>query len=231
MQDCNKKCTKTRQTVIFVKFYSERKNLSWSRKLPVMLNSAVRSLSGARKYAEAHDADSDEVVRASFQSFPSQVEEKFVALQTSMSTVANRLDKLDHTIARHQMMKSLGENLTQGFNQMNNNNNLSQMLAAISTAMAASMGDLKAALVGAIGGAQSRGGGQFQQCAQHPSQPLQQQSNFSSRNNHMGHVSLSNPSHSRAECFEFKEIGHFARECPRRIRSEHLNWAQLEPQQ
>ena len=62
----------------------------------------------------ADDADSDEVVRASFQSFPSQVEEKFVALQTSMSTVANRLDKLDHTIAKqgeanHQMMKSLGK--------------------------------------------------------------------------------------------------------------------------
>ena len=182
----------------------------------------------------ADDADSDEVVRASFQSFPSQVEEKFVALQTSMSTVANRLDKLDHTIAKqgeanHQMMKALGENLTQGFNQMNNN--LSQMPAAISAAMAASMGDLKAALVGAIGGAQSRGGGQFQQCVQQPSQPLQQQSNFTSRNNHMGHVSLSNPPPSRAECFECKEIGHFARECPRRIRSEHLNWAQLEPQQ
>ena len=151
-----------------------------------------------------------------------------------MSTVANRLDKLDHTIAKqgeanHQMMKALGENLTQGFNPMNNN--LSQMPAAISAAMAASMGDLKTALVGAIGGAQSRGGGQFQQCVQQPSQPLQQQSNFSSRNNHMGHVSLSNPPPSRAECFECKEIGHFARECPRRNRSEHLNWAQLEPQQ
>ena len=179
------------------------------------------------------DADSDEVVRASFQSFLSQVEEKFVALQTSMSTVANRFDKLDHHTkqgeANHQMMKSLGENLTQGFNQMNNN--LSQMPAAISAAMAASMGDLKAALVGAIDGAQNRGGGQFQQCAQQPSQPLQQQSNFSSRNNHMGHVSLSNPPPSGAGCFECKEIGHFAREYPRRTRSEHLNWAQLEPQQ
>ena len=45
------------------------------------------------------DADSDEVVRARFQSLLSQVEEKFVALQTSMSMVANRLDKLEHTIA------------------------------------------------------------------------------------------------------------------------------------
>ena len=135
----------------------------------------------------ADDADSDIVVRASFQSFPSQVEETFVALQTSLSTAANRLDKLDHTIAKqgeanHQMLKSLGENLTQGFNQKNINP--SQMPAAVSKAIAASM----AALVGATGGVQSRGGGQFQQCAQQPSQPLQQQSNFSSRNNHMGYV-------------------------------------------
>ena len=151
-----------------------------------------------------------------------------------MSTVANRLDKLDHTIAKqgeanHQMMKTLGENLTQGFNQMNNN--LSQMPLAISAAMATSMGDLEAALVGAIGSAQSRGGGQFQQCVQQPSQPLQQGSNFSNINNHMGHVILNYPPPSRAECFECKEMGHFARECPRGIRSEPLNWAQLEPQQ
>ena len=151
-----------------------------------------------------------------------------------MSTVANRLDKLDHTIAKQgeanqQMKKSLGENLTQDFNQMNHN--LSQMSAAISAAMAASMGDHKAALVKAIGGTQSRGGGQFQQCEQQPSQPIQQQSKFSSRNNQMGHVSLNNPPPSRAECFECKKIDHFTRECPRRIRSEHLNWAQLEPQQ
>ena len=59
--------------------------------------------------------------------------------------------------------------------------------------MAASIGDLKAAWVGAIGGARNRGVGQFQQCAQQTSQPLQKQSNFSSRNNHMGHVSLSIP--------------------------------------
>ena len=67
----------------------------------------------------ADDADKDEVVRASFQSFPSQVEEKFVAFQTSMSTVANRLDKLDHTFAKqgeanHQMMKSLGKTWRKG---------------------------------------------------------------------------------------------------------------------
>ena len=87
--------------------------------------------------------------------------------------------------------------------------------------MAASMGYLKAALVGALGGAQSRGGGQFRQCAQQPSQPLQQQSNFSSRNNPMDQVSLSNPPPSRAECFECKEIGH-VRKCLRANVQEEL---------
>ena len=127
------------------------------------------------------------------------------------------------------MMKSLGDNLTQEFIQLNNN--LGHMPAAISATMMASVGNLKTALVGANCCAQSRAGEQFQQCAQQPFQPLQQQPNLSSRNNHMGQVSFSNSPRSRSECFECKEIGHFARDCPRRTRSNHLNWAQLEPQQ
>ena len=127
----------------------------------------------------------------------------------------------------HQMVKSLGDNLTQGMKKMNN---LNQTPAVISAAMVASMGDLKAALVGAIGSTQSRGVGQFQPCAQQASQPLQQLPNFSSRNNHKGHATLSNSPPSSAEFFERDEIGHFARECPRRARSEHLKWAQMESQ-
>ena len=166
MQDCNEKCTKTRQTVIFVNFLQRGQELQLIQKNARDAELRREKPIGCEKVRYvADDADSDEVVRASFQSFPSQVEEKFVALQTSVSTVANRLDILDHTFAKqgeanHQMMKTLGNNLTQGFNQMNNN--LSQMPAAISTAMAALMGDLKAALVGAIDVAQSREGGQFQ---------------------------------------------------------------------
>ena len=115
-----------------------------------------------------------------------------------MSTVANIPDKLGHTIAKqgeanHQMMKYVVDNLTQGFNQMNNSVN--QMPAATSTATVASMGNLRAALVGAVGSAQSPGGGQFQQGAQQPSQPLQHQPNFCSQTNHMGHAILSNPPH------------------------------------
>ena len=46
------------------------------------------------------DWEQDSVVRASFPNSHGPVEEKFAALQTSMGTVANRLDKLDATVAR-----------------------------------------------------------------------------------------------------------------------------------
>ena len=63
------------------------------------------------------DWEQDNVVRASFPNPHGQVEEKFAALQTSMGTVANRLDKLDATVARQgdatqQLMKSMNDNLT-----------------------------------------------------------------------------------------------------------------------
>ena len=46
------------------------------------------------------DREHDSVVRASFPNWHGQVEEKLAALQTSMGTVVNRLDKLDATVAR-----------------------------------------------------------------------------------------------------------------------------------
>ena len=47
------------------------------------------------------DWEHDNVVRVSFPNTHSQVEDKFAALQTSIGTVVNRLDKLDATVARH----------------------------------------------------------------------------------------------------------------------------------
>ena len=52
------------------------------------------------------------MVKARFPNSHSQVEEKFAALKTSMGSVANRLDKLDATVARQghatqQLMKSV----------------------------------------------------------------------------------------------------------------------------
>ena len=193
-----------------------------------------KAIRGEKVLYVTDDADSDDVVRASSQFFPSHVEEKFIALHTSMSMMANRLNKLDHTLekqgeANHHMMKNLEDNLAQGFCEIINS--LNQMPAAFSVAKAALMADPKTALVGAIGSAQSRGGGQFLQCTLQLSQPPPQQSNLSSQNNNMSHVSLNNPPPSRAENFEFKEVGHFARQCPRRVKSDHLNWEHLEPQQ
>ena len=156
------------------------------------------------------------------------MEEKFAALQTSMRTVANRLDKLDATVARQgdatQQMKSMNDNLTQLTAVM------TQMPAVMTAAMAASMNDLKTILVGVAGGPRSSSSGQLPQ-----TQPQQQPpSNTNTRfapNRTFGHVSLNNPPTSRTECHECKEVGRFARDCPKRTnKSDHINWVQPELQ-
>ena len=172
------------------------------------------------------DREHDNVVRAGFINSQNQVDEKFAALQTSMGTVANRLDRLDATVARQgdatqQLMKAMGDNLSQLTTVM------TQMPAAMTTAMTASMNDLKSVLVGAVGGTRGSNGGQFPQSQSQQQPPPVSNPRFTP-NRPPGHVSLTNPPPSRAECFECKEIGHFARDCPKRTKSDHLNWVQPE---
>ena len=175
------------------------------------------------------DWEQDNVVRASFPISHGQVEEKFAALQTSMGTVANRLDKLDATVARQgdatqQLMKSMNDNLTQLTAVM------TQKPAVMTAAMAASMNDLKTVLVGVTGGPGSSSSGQIPQ-TQPQQQPPQITNTRFAPNKPFGHVSLNNPPPSRAECYECKEVGHFVRECPKRTtKSDHLNWVQPELQ-
>ena len=143
------------------------------------------------------DREQDNVVSAGFPNSKGPVEEKFAALQTSMGTVANRLDKVDTTVARQgdatqQLMKSMNDNLTQLTAVM------TQMPAVMTAAMAASMNDLKTVLVGAAGGARSSSSGQLPQTQpqqQHPQNP----NNRFAPNKPFGHVSLNNPPPSRAE--------------------------------
>ena len=106
------------------------------------------------------DWEQDNVVKASFPNWHSQVEEKFAALQTSMSTVANRLDKLDATVAKQGnatqlLMRSMKDNLTQLTAVM------TQMPALMTAPMAASMNDLKSVLEGVAGGLRSSSSGQL----------------------------------------------------------------------
>ena len=151
------------------------------------------------------DGQHDNVVRASFPRPHCQVEEKLAALQTSMGTVANRLDKFYATVARQgeatqQLMKSMKDNLT-------------QLTAVTTAAMAASMNDLKTMLVGVAGGPRSSSSGQLPQ-AQMQQQPPQNSSTRIAPDKPFGHVSLNNPLLSKAECYECRKVGQFSRDCP-----------------
>ena len=135
--------------------------------------------------------EQENVVRASFPISHRQVEEKFAALQTSMGTVANRLDKLDATVGRQgdatqQLMKSMNDNLTQLTAVM------TQMPAVMTAAMAESMIDLKTVLVGVAGGPRSTSSGQLPQ-TQPQQQPPQNTNTRSAPNKPFGQVSLNNP--------------------------------------
>ena len=146
------------------------------------------------------DWEHDSVVRSSFPKSHGQVEEKFAALQTSMGTVANRVDKLDATVARQgdatqQLMKSMNDKLSQLTAVM------TQMPAVMTTAMAASMNDLKIALVGVAGDPPSSSSGHLPQ-AQPRQQPPQSTNTRFAPNKPFGHMSLNNPPPSRAECYE-----------------------------
>ena len=175
------------------------------------------------------DWEQDNVVRASFPNSHGPVEEKFAALQTSMGTTANRLVKLDATVARQgdatqQLMKSMNNNLTQLTAVM------TQMPAVMTAAMAASMNNLKTVLVRVAGGPRSSISRQLPQ-TQPQQQPPQNPSTRFAPNKTFGRVSLNNPPPSRAECYECKEVGHFARDCPKGTnKSHHLNWVQPELQ-
>ena len=175
------------------------------------------------------DWEHDIVVRASFPNSHSQTEEKFAALQTSMDTEANRLDKLDATVAiqgdaTQQLMKSMNDNVSQLIAVM------TQMPAVMTTAMAASMNDLKTVLVGVAGGPCSSSSGQLPQTQPQQQQPQNSSTRFAS-NKPFVHVFLAEDPALKAECYECKEVGPFAAECLKRTnKSDHLNWVQPELQ-
>ena len=84
-----------------------------------------KTICGAKVHYVADDADSIDAIKASLHNFPNQLKD-FVAIQTSMSSVTNRLDKMDNTLAKqveasYHMMKHQRASLAQVLNQTNNN--------------------------------------------------------------------------------------------------------------
>ena len=190
---------KMKQIVIFVEFCSAHKNWNWSRKTQEMWTSAE-----TRRHEQTECRFlMTTVVRASFPNSHGPVEEKFAALQTSMGTVANRLDKLDATVARQedatqQLRKSMNDNLTQLTAVM------SQTPAVMTAAMASSMNDLNTVLVGVAGGPCSCSSGLLPQTQPQQQPPENTNSRFAP-NKIFGHVSLNNPPPSRIDVMNVKE--------------------------
>ena len=106
--------------------------------------------------------------------------------------MANRLDKLDATVARQghatqQLMKSMNDKFSQLTAAM------TQVPAVMTTAMATSMNDLKTVLVGVLGGPRSSTSGHLPQThTQH--QPPQNSSTRFAPNKSFVRVRLTNPS-------------------------------------
>ena len=121
-------------------------------------------------------------------------------------------------------MKSMNDNLTQLTAVM------TQVPAVMTAATASTKKDLKTVLVGVAGGPGSSSSGQLPQ-TQPQQQPPQNSSTRLAQNKPFGHVSLTKHPPSRAECYECKEVRHFARDCAKRAnKSNQLNWVQLELQ-
>ena len=155
------------------------------------------------------------------------MEEQFVAPQTSMGIVVNRLRKLDATVARQG---DATQHLMNG--------KLRESSAADSghdtdaSSGDSSDGGIVEQCKISVGGS-CWGSSQQHFCADTTDTAATRDTTmFEPRfppNKPFGHVKLTNPHPSRAEWYECKQIALFARHCPKRTnKSDQLNWVQLE---
>ena len=172
----------------------------------------------------SHDEYEDpDLIRAG-NSSNNQIEEKFVALQTSLTNVASRFDCFENSICQQickqtdQMTKHLERSSSKQAELMTRQNEI----------LIQGMKDMSSAVVGALGSSQRPVGGQPQSwqapCCQAPFTP-----NFRAllkRTGSSGQLNISHPAPKEAECFNCRAIGHYAKQCPSLPQSNFLNYRQ-----
>ena len=166
-------------------------------------------------YDEYEDPD---LVRAGY-SNNSQIEEKFAAIQTSVTNVANRFDRFENSSCQQisKQTDQITKHLEQSYSKQ------AELTTRRTETIVQSITDMSSAIVGALGSSQRPVGGQPPrfQAPFNPSYraPL-------NRAGSSGQLNVSHPPPEEAECFNCKAIGHYAKQCPSLPQSNSLNYRQ-----
>ena len=156
------------------------------------------------RYSQEELEDFD-IVRAGY-SNNNQIEEKFAALQTSLTNVVSRLDRFENSIC--QQISKQAESTTKQ-----------------TETLVQSIKDMSSAIVGALGSSQRPIDGQPQSWLP-PCFPAPFTPNYRAPLNRVGtsgQVNTSHPPPGEAECYNCKAIGHFAKQCPNLPQSNSLS--------
>ena len=171
-------------------------------------------------YDEYEDPD---LVRAGY-SNNSQIEEKFAAIQTSLTNVANRFDRFENSIC--QQISKQTDQMTKHLEQSSSKQ--AELTTRQTETIVRSITDMSSAIVGALGSSQRPVGGQPQSW-QAPRFQAPLNPNYRAplnRAGSSGQLNVSHPPPEEAECFNCKAIGHYAKQCPSLPQSNPLNYRQ-----
>ena len=171
-------------------------------------------------YDEYEDPD---LVRAGYSS-NNQIEEKFAALQTSLTNAASRFYRFENSIC--QQISKQTDQKTKNLEQSSSKQ--VEMMTRQNEILMQGMKDTSSAIVGVLGSSQRPVGGQPQSWKaprfQAPFTPNLRPP--LTRTGSSGQLNFSNPPPEEAECFNSKAIGHYAKQFPSLPQSNSLDYRQ-----